>query len=350
MKVILHNLKISHIIAGLPQKKLSVFDYEKSFGLENIKHIARFTGIEELHVAENGLCASDYHVMLAKRLMQEAGWTGKDFDGILFVSLSPDYVSPATSIILQSRIGMPTTTVAFDINSGCAGFVLGLYQAALLVASRSCNRVLICNGDTKVRMTNELDHTTRLVLGDGFSLAVMECGTDEMAFNLNTDGSNYDCIIMEAGGFRVPSSEKTKKPVCDERGIVYWPEYIRMDGLRLMEFVLQHVPEMLEETLAYAGWERDEVGTYALHQANRFMLKAIAEKMNIPMDCMPITLKHCGNTASASVPLMLTMKHRELAEQKKLSRTLIAGFGVGLSWGAVTANLSKTKIYDTLEL
>lgn len=350
MKVKLNNLKISHIVAGLPKKTVSVYEYEKFFDRKDIRRISESSGVEAVHVSDENLCASDYDVMLAEYLMEQTGWSGKDFDGLVFVSQSPDYVMPATSVTMQGRLGLPTTAVAFDLNFGCTGYVYGLYQAALLVSSGSCQRVLLFNGDTKVRMTHERDRATRLVMGDGFSLTVVERGKDEMGFNIHSDGARYDYVMIKAGGFRMPKSEETKQEAKDDRGYPYWPEYLHMNGLKMMNFAITDAPPMLQETLDFVGWDKSEVGTYGLHQANRLMIASIAEKVGIPMGRVPITLQHSGNTASASVPLMFSMKHKELEEQKRLSKVVIAGFGIGLSWGAVTADLSGTRIYDTLEL
>ena len=343
-------INISHIVTGLPKKVVSVEDYEEEFGAKNVRRISKSTGIRKMHVADDSLCASDYDVMLAEYLMKQTGMKGEDFDGIIFVSQSPDYIMPATSIVMQGRLGLPQTAVAFDLNFGCPGFVYGLYQAALLVSSGSCNRVLLFNGDTKVRMTHPKDRSTRLIMGDGFSLTVVENGNQSIGVNLNIDGTQYDSVIIEAGGFRTPKSSETHQHKLSEKGIPYWPEYMHMSGMKVMDFSLNTVPSLIQETLDFMRWKREEVGTYALHQANQTMLETIAEKIGVPFERVPFAVSDIGNTSSASVPLMLAVKHEELSRDKLLSKTVICGFGIGLSWGAIAADLSNTKIWDVLEL
>ena len=347
MKVKLANLQISHIAAGLPQRVIDISEYEQFFTEKEVKRIKKSTGVESVHLADESMCTSDYAVLLAKRLMAESGLSGDDFDGIVFISQTPDYRVPATSVILQNRLGLPQSAVAFDINYGCSGYVYGLYQAALLVSSGSCRRVLVFTGDTQIRMIHEQDRGNRMVLGDGFALTVVERGEQEMCFNIHSDGSGYQYIFMEAGGWRLPKSDETAKAVEDKHGHPRWPEYTYMDGLEIMNFALSQVPPLVKETLEYAGWTVEEVGTFAMHQANQLILEFLAKRIGVTMEKMPITLKHMGNTVSASVPLMLAEKHVELAQADSLSKVLICGFGVGLSWGAVTVDLSGTKIYNT---
>lgn len=350
MKVALKNIAITHIAAALPKQKISVWDYEdgEHFKREDIEKISKSTGITAVHVSDDALCASDYMVMMAERLMKENGWTGEDFDGIIFVSQTPDYLLPATSVRMQDRLGLPKTAVAFDINYGCSGFVYGIYQASLLVSSGSCRRVLLCNGDTKLRMVHEHDRTARMVLGDGFAVSVIEPGNKEMGFNLHSDGSGYRYVIYEANGFRKEHIENT---TVQRGGIAekHWPDSYFMDGLAIMKFALANVPPLVRESLEFAGWSVDEVGTFAMHQVNQMILGFIARNLKIPMERMPLAMQETGNTGSASVPLMLSVKHKELEEKGMLAKTFMCGFGVGLSWGAVTADLSETKIYDTWE-
>ncbi|WP_290656235.1 ketoacyl-ACP synthase III [Anaerovibrio sp.] len=350
MKVKLSNLKISHIASGLPHQIINISEYEKYFNEKEVKRIKKSTGVESVHVADESMCTSDYGVILAKRLMKESSLTGDDFDGIVFISQTPDYRVPATSVIMQDRLGLPQSAVAFDINYGCSGYVYGLYQAALLVSSGSCQRVLVFTGDTQLRMIHEQDRGNRMVLGDGFAVTVVERGAQTMCFNIHSDGSGYQYIFMEAGGWRLPKSAETAQPVMDKNGHPRWPEYTYMDGLEIMNFALSQVPPMVKDTLEYAGWQLDEVGTFAMHQANQLILEFLAKRIGVSLDRMPIELKHMGNTVSASVPLMLSKTHKELVARNGLSKVLICGFGVGLSWGALTTDLSDTVIYDIWEI
>lgn len=343
MKVKLSGLKISHIAAGLPKKKISVFDYADIFGERKIKKIADSTGVEFLHASEENLCASDYGEILAQYLMKETGLAPQDFDGIVFISQTPDYIMPATSITLQDRLHLPITSVAFDINYGCNGYIYGLYQAGMLIATKSCRRVLIFTGDTKRRLLAEDDRSTQLIMGDGFSVTVMERGTDEICFNIYSDGSGAADGIVQAGSFRCPK-------IFDEHSDRYRLNFLHMNGVKMMDFVTSRVPDLILETLEYADLKISDIGVFALHQVNKLFLVDIAEKLNISLERLPITLQNSGNTGSASIPLMLSKEHKNLAGKNFLEKVLLCSFGVGLSWGAATANLSETKIFDTQKI
>lgn len=347
MKVKFRNLKISHIAACLPKERISIMEYAKNFTEKEVKRIKKTTGVEAVHIAPDDMCSSDYHVLNAKRLMTETGLTGADFDGIVLITQTPDYRVPATSVILQDRLGLSKESVAFDINYGCSGYVYGLYQAALLISSGSCKRVLIFSGDNHLRMIHKDDRANRMVLGDGFAVTVMEQGDDDMNFIIYSDGSGYRAIFMEAGGFRMPETAETKKPVVEKNGQTRWPNCTYMDGLEIMHFALSFVPPLIDKILEYAGWTKEETDLFAMHQANRIILEFLAKRIGVDLERLPIALEDTGNTVSATIPIMLTKKHKEFEETNRLQKTIICGFGIGLSWGAATADLSETKIYDT---
>ena len=349
MKVKLNGIKISHIATGLPKKNVPISTYEKFFTAKDIKRIMESTGVESVHVAEETMCSSDYYVEIAKFLMTEGNFKPGDFDGIVMVFQTPDYNIPTTATIMQDRLGLPKSSVAFEINYGCSGYIYGLYQASLLISSGSCKRVLVFVGDTHVRTLHEEDRANRMILGDGFAVTIVEQGEDEFAFEIFSDGSGYKQIIIEAGGFRLPKSEKTAEPVIDKNGNKHWREYTFMDGMEMMNFALSQVPPLIEDSLKFAGWEKDSVGLFALHQANELILKFLQRRIGVKKDRCPVVMKTIGNTAGSSIPLMLSIEHKNFTANN-LEQVLMCGFGVGLSLGTAAVNLSGTKIYSPLEI
>lgn len=345
MKVKISGVHISHIAAGLPKEKICVRDFEKYFSAKDIERIIKSTGVECLHVAENNLCSSDYFVMMGERLFQENNFKPDDFDGVILVFQTPDYIAPPTCTIIQDRLHLPTDSVAFDINYGCTGYIYGLYQAALLVSSGSCKRVLIFVGDTQTRIIHPEDRGNRMILGDGFSATIIERGSDEMYFNIHSDGSGYNFLITEAGGYRKPKTAETAKSALDANGNIYWPEHVYMDGVAIMEFVLKRVPSLVEESLAQVGWQKNDVGIFALHQASNIILDFLRRRLKVDKNRLPVALKDTGNLAGASIPVALSVTKNNFTK-KDFERVLFCGFGIGLSWGTATANLSDTIIYE----
>ena len=348
MKVKLNGLKISHIATCLPKKVVPMSVYEKFFSAKDIKRIMESTGVESVHVADENLCSSDYYAETAKRLMAESNFKPDDFDGIVMVFQTPDYTIPTAAKIMQDRLGLPTDTVAFQINYGCTGYIYGIYQASLLISSGSCQRVLVFVGDTHVRTLHEEDRANRMILGDGFAVTIVERGEDEFAFEIFSDGSGYKQLIIEAGGFRMPKSEKTAEPFIDAEGNTHWLEYTYMDGMAVMNFALSQVPPLIEDSLKFAGWEKDSVGLFALHQANKIIVDFLRRRIKVKEDRCPNTIKHLGNTAGSTIPLLLSNCHKNFSAEN-LNKVLMCGFGIGLSLGTAAVNLSNTKIYDTWE-
>ena len=349
MKVKLKGIKISHIATCLPKKVVPISSYKDFFDEKDIKRIMESTGVESVHVADESMCSSDYYFETAKKLMAESGLKSDDFDGVIIVFQTPDYNIPTSATIMQDRLGLPKSAVAFEINYGCTGYIYGLYQASLLISSGSCKRVLVFTGDTHVRTLHEEDRANRMILGDGFAATVVEQGNDEFAFEIFSDGSGYKQIIIEAGGCRMPKSEKTAEPIIDAEGNKHWLEYTFMDGMSIMNFSLKQVPPLIEDSLQFAGWEKNSVGLFALHQANGLILQFLRRRIKVEPERCPIAMKNIGNTAGSSIPLMLSIEHKNFTA-KNLERVLMCGFGVGLSLGTAAVNLSETKIYDTWEL
>lgn len=348
MKVKLSGIKISHIATCLPKKIVPMSVYEKFFSAKDIKRIMESTGVESVHVADENLCSSDYYAETAKKLMAEVNFKPNDFDGIVMVFQTPDYNIPTSATIMQDRLGLPKDTVAFEINYGCTGYIYGIYQASLLISSGSCQRVLVFTGDTHVRTLHEEDRANRMILGDGFAVTIVERGEDEFAFEIFSDGNGYKQIIIEAGGFRIPRSEKTSEPIIDEEGNTHRLEYTFMDGMAIMNFSLKQVPPLIEDSLKFVGWEKNSVGLFALHQANGLILDFLRRRIKVEAERCPIVMKNIGNTAGSSIPLMLSLCHKNFSENQ-LEKVLMCGFGVGLSLGTAAVNLSETKIYDTWE-
>lgn len=349
MRTKLRGLKIAAIGTCLPKSTFHIASYEQQYG-SDIKRIMESTGVKEVRIAEDDLCTSDYCVFAAQQLLKSLNIAANDVDGIVFVSQTPDYILPATSVIMQDRLGLPKGAVAFDINYGCSGYVYGLFQAALLVSSGSCSRVLLCAGDTQLKLVHELDKANRMVLGDGFSVTLIERGEEELCFNMKSDGSGHEHIIVPSGGFRRPHTAETCIAKPDGDGNMRSEENSYMNGFEIMSFAIREVPKLLRETLEYVGWEKESVGTFALHQANRFMLQYLSKRAKLPLENVPISIEKTGNTASASIPLMFSLEAGRLRREGKLDRVVACGFGVGLSWGAVTMNLAKTKIFEPWEM
>lgn len=341
--------QITGIAVSVPGQKFALTQLADIWGEKEIKQIMAATGIYSVRIAPKGMTTSDLCFDAAKNLFAAMDVTAESVDGIVFVTQTPDYIAPPTSPLLQNRLGLPTTCVAFDINYGCSGYIYGLLQANLLINANTCTRVLVCTGDINSAMISPRDRSVRMVFGDAGSATLVEQGADETYFEVGTDGS-IEYLVIPAGGGRNPSTDETKKEKEYEAGNFRSLEHLHMDGAQVMNFALQRVPSVITSVLKYAGWDKESVGTFALHQANKFLLEYLRKKMRVKPEAVPFSSSMVGNTGPASIPLMLSLEAQRLGEQKRLKRVVMCGFGVGLSWGAVTANLESTKILGVGEL
>lgn len=354
MRHFLNGFKIKGIAAAYPAKTEDLHTLCSQYGHEEVERIIASTGIERVRISPPGVCASDLCQTAAAKLLAELEIERASVDGLLFMSQTPDWPLPSTACALQNRLGLEKETVAMDISYGCSAYIYGLFQAGLLIQSGACKRVLVCAGDAISRFVNPRDKATRMVFGDGGSATIVEKDEKKSSwpFILRTDGSGGDHLIIPAGGGRHPRSPETSEDI--ESGNNNWRslENIYMNGMEILNFSLREVPPTLKELAAMQSWEESELDKAAviLHQANRFMVDYLRRKMKLSPETVPITMNNTGNTGPATIPLALCQNHRQLRRKKRLNRTVMCGFGAGLSWGATVGNLTETTILDPEEL
>lgn len=350
MKTTFSCSRIAGVAAAVPAARTDLSTLASRWGERDVANIIQSTGITHVREAPPGVTAADLCEAAARSLLPALGVAPSDIDGIVFVSQTPDYVMPATSAVLQHRLGLERRVAAFDVSYGCSGYVYGLLQADLLIGSGLCRSVLVCAGDTTTRVINPLDRAVRMLFGDGGSATLVVQGDHTHAYSVRTDGSGARSLIVPAGGARQPRSEATRVAREGEDGNVRSDEDLYMDGIAVLYMALRDVPEAIDEAVALAGWARGDVSFFGLHQANRFMTDYLAKKLKAPPGAVPFGAADVGNTGPASIPLLLAREHARLAAEDRLERSVLCGFGVGFSVAAMTAPLTHTTILDLIEL
>ncbi len=344
---------IRSIAAAMPGETFDLAELADIYDKDEIDNAIEINGISKVRVAPEGVCASDLcekaaRILLEKKAQEDGGID--DIGGVVFVSQTPDYILPATSASLQDRLGIGKDSAAFDICTGCPGYVYGLFQAAMLVNSGGCDSVLVCAGDVITTHVNPLDKANLMVLGDAGSATLVEKGTGKMTFGFTTDGSGSKHLIIPAGGARYPKDENSEMVSVKEEGNMRSDEDIFMDGMELLNYAAREVPRITDALLARHGWEKSDVRLFGLHQANRIMVNYLRKIMKLPIENVPIAMKETGNTGSASIPLMLAQEGRRLADEDRLTQAVLCGFGVGLSCAAVALDLSRASIFEPVEV
>ena len=334
----LNNVSVAGISCAVPKRKVTESDLAAAFGEKAARRLVSGTGVKERRI-DPSLCTSDLCYAAAERLLDDLGWERETIDHLIFISQTADYVLPATACVLQDRLNLPTHCTAFDVNLGCSGYPYGLWLAGKLMDPGQ--RALLLVGDTSSMYINTDDRSAVPLFGDAGSATALESsnelGNPEISFSLGTDGSGFRNIIVEAGGCRLPAVEDPAQG------------NLSMNGAEVFGFAIQGVPPLVEKTLKYAGWKPENCDDIVFHQANGFMLKHLAEKLNAPLKKVPMCLENYGNTSSASIPLTLVTERRDELRQQ-IRNYLLVGFGVGWSWGAAALELGQICVPELIEL
>lgn len=323
-------INIEAISCAVPARKLSIQEYAPDLLTEkSAKRMAKGTGFSSLRISDDDTTTADLVVAAAEPLLDDFG--RENIGALIFVSQTPNYVLPATSHILQAKLGLPNNIFCVDINEGCSGYVTGLYTAGML-AKQINKSVCLLGGDTISKITSPTDRATRCIFGDAGTATIVSPGKQDVNFVFASYGDRSNAIIMENSRHR-----KVKNPINDG--------YLYLDGIGIMNFTLNEVPDAIDELLKANDLARKEISLYACHQANKVILTSLADKLGVSQDKIPFTAGEIGNESSASIPLVLTA-----SQQSDLSNTLCCGFGVGLSVGACIYDFSGTKFYGVKEI
>lgn len=328
---------IRGIVTTAGDRKVMIEDEAEAFGYDErtLKRLKRSMGFASRHVVSDpSVCTSDLCAQSAHRLFKGLAIDPSSIDALLFVSQTPDYRAPSTAIILQDRLGLSTRTVAFDINLGCSGFINGLYTAYSFIHS-GMERVLLCVGDIASRFAYPQDKNLTPLMGDAGSAVLIERTVNSpSAFVLHSDGSGYEHLIIPAGGCRQPVTPESLEPKTFEDGAIRRAVDMFMNGGEIFNFTIKVVPAMFEELFALSGREKETVDYFVLHQANRYILQNIAKRLGVGAERLPMdTMTEYGNQNSASIPGTVNARLSNVYSQKRV-RSVFAGFGIGLSWGA----------------
>ena len=321
---------IKDIAYYLPPKTVTNEELVEEFPEWSVDKIADKVGVLERRVVVDET-ATDLAVMAAEKLFAQNKVNKKDVDFVLFCTQSPDYKLPSSACIIQDRLGLSTKSGAFDFNLGCSGYEYGLAVAKGLIAAGVSNNVLLLTGETYNKYIHPKDKGNRTIFGDGASATIISTeGFAEIGeFCLGTDGSGAKDLIVKTSGARF--EDKANDLTFDEGGNPISSDHLFMDGQEIFMFTLVKVPKMMKEVLAKNNLQKEDIDLFVFHQANKYMLEHLRKKLKIDEDKFFVNLAKVGNTVSSTIPIALC----DARDEKRLTgNVLLAGFGVGLSWGA----------------
>ncbi|WP_434310015.1 beta-ketoacyl-ACP synthase III [Hominifimenecus sp. rT4P-3] len=282
------------------------------------------TGIRERHITKTGTV--EMAVKAAEAALANAGVTSEEIDLILVGTMTPDYFCPSVSCQVQAELGMEHA-VCMDIGAACSGFLFALATAQAYLTSGMARTALVIGSETLSKVVDWSDRGTCVLFGDGAGAAVV--GIDEkgvLAIDMGSKGSKG--MALPCPGIPL------QNPLQDASEEGSQKSYIQMDGQEIFKFAIRTVPETVRRSLQAAGVCVGDVSHFFFHQANRRILETVAKNLRIPLEKVPMNIERTGNTAAASIPLLLDEWNRKgsLVRGEKL---VLSGFGAGLSWGSI---------------
>lgn len=343
------HLKLSGVAACVPNP---VQDNEQFDLLSESERqlFIKTVGIRFRRVAPRGLTASDLCQTAAEKLLSELHWNKEDIRALVFVTQTPDYIIPNTSSLLQEKLCLSKSCIAFDVNLGCSGYTYGLSIIGSLLQNMPGGKALLLVGDISTQTISMMDKSTAPLFSDAGTATALEYSeTGCMHFNLQTDGKEYDDIIIEDGGYRNPFSESSLIMKEYEKGITRSKLDMKLDGLKIFNFALREITPNINTLFSEKNIDKNTVDYYILHQANLLMLESVRKKLKAEPEKVPYSLYEYGNTSSASIPVTMVTKIREALSSKSLTLVL-SGFGVGLSWGSVFLNTDTIVCPEMIEI
>lgn len=314
----------------LPEKIVTNEELVKDFPEWTVEKVAGKVGVTERHISAENETAGDMAIHAAEKLFEEHNISRDTIDFVLLCTQSSDYYLPSTACLIQNKLGLPTSCGAFDFNLGCSGYEYGLALAKGLVSGGIAKNILLLTAETYNKYIHPRDKGNKTIFGDGASATLVS--TDGFAeigeFVLGTDGSGADGLIVKSGASR--NKEPLNDVDYDENGNPHSSDHLYMDGKAIFDFTVKEVPPMINEVISKNGLTKDGVDMYVFHQANKYMINFLRKLIMIDKEKFYVYLEKVGNTVSSTIPIALCEAQKE---DKLHGNILLAGFGVGFSWG-----------------
>lgn len=346
MKCKFNNVKVSGISAVVPDNMIDVNDEIKFYNNENklLERNKKILGLGTRYVVKEKTSNSDLCEAAANNLLEKLNIDRKSIDALIVTSTSHDYIYPASSCILQSRLNLSEFCACFDLSGlACSAYVYALWNAHNLIASGTIKRCLLLAGDTVSLHSDPRNRNSNMLFGDAATATLLEYSDEkvESYFYLGTKGEEWNKIIAPAGGSKLPiRKDIVDIEVKDMRGNVWhlWDEI--MKGMDVFKFVMDIGPKGIKEILELSHNAINDIDFFAFHQANKQIVDSVAKISSVPLDKYSTrTFSKYANCASASIAVNIC----DLLFDKVYSKVLLSSFGVGLSYGFALINYSFCK-------
>lgn len=321
------NISILQTASSIPKKVVTNDDLAKMVDTSD-EWISKRTGIKQRHVVTEQ-STSDLCVDVSQKLLRQADLPAKQIDLIIVATMSPDYLTPSVSAMVQGKIGADNAA-AFDINSACSGFAYGLKIAKQMLTADKSKYALLIGGETLSKLVNWQDRSTAVLFGDGAAGVLLTNAYSNSAGILADDLQTKGRL----GHYLTAGYLANKSPFYQAAPTDSANKYFLMNGRQVYKFATENVPGSIRTALRKADLQTSDVDYFVLHQANSRIVERIARDLGVSIAKFPINIQEYGNTAAASEPILLD----ELVKRKIIRRgniIVLSGFGGGLTIGTV---------------
>ncbi|MCG8476023.1 MAG: ketoacyl-ACP synthase III [Cytophagales bacterium] len=311
--------RLSAISTFVPEKQLTNADLEKMIDTSD-EWIVKRTGIKTRHIADENTFVSHLCEEAARKLTSQYSKDLTDVDFVISASISPDSIMPSVAGQLQHRLGIQRAGT-MDISSACAGFSYGLILAKGLIESGLYKKILVFGGETLSKVTDYTDRATCILFGDGAGAALVEAAqeTNMLKTTTGTDGHEGHNLVL---GTRIQEINGTDIPAND---------FIHQDGKKVFKWAVETISREAQKLVNDAGLSMEDIDWFVPHSANMRIIEAITRNLGLPSEKTLESLRTCGNTSSASIPLAIDQGFRE-GKVKPGDKLLLMGFGGGLTY------------------
>lgn len=345
MNLKFRNKVITGILTVLPNR-ISRFEDEignYNFTIAQSMKLKKVMGYNSHRIVDEGTTIVDLSVFALNYAFENHYISKEDINALVLVTQTPDYILPPSSNIIQGKVGLSKDIICLDINQGCAGYEIGLFQAFMLLEQESINKVILLNTDVLSQRVSKQDRGIFPLIGDAAALTVIERSKEDNIIygNIKMDGILSNAVVIPAGGFKLPSDDKTAELFTDQNGNIKSLNHMSVNGDVIFNFVQREVPPMIEDLLRVSGESKDNIDYFMFHQTNKFTLSKLAERLKIPQEKLPNNICELfGNSNGVTVPVSISYNlGKKLVEGSY--NLCLAGFGVGLAWASILLKVNK---------
>lgn len=342
------NSSIVGIASAVPSYEFDNLNYD-ILTEDKLRKFIEVTGVKKRRIVKYQLCTSDLAISAGERLLKDLNWNKKDLDFVILITQTPDFLTPATSIIIQNKLGLKKEIFALDINLGCSGFPYGISIINSLMDAYGFSKGLLFIGDVSSKLCNYKDKSTWPLFGDACSAIAFEKGhKKKIISDFYSDGSGYKDIIVPSHS--LSGREKLNKSSFDEitdKDLTRNNVNMHLNGANIYSFAISNVSKKIKELIGFYKLDVTLLKYCFLHQANKLINDSIESKIDIKTMKFPSSIENFGNTSSATIPMTITVNFQK---NKLNGLSILCGFGVGLSLSTVIIDFNDVFISKLVEV